>query len=269
MKKNKENNKASHSHIKQRKSRLFWKKVQRFFYILIFAIIVGFSSVLYFSGEYKKIEIPTYKIHEIAAKTGLLLKFISIEGNQRISDKEIFEKISSLYTDVNNTPITMIDLKMLAKEIETIPWVKKAYLSRQLPDKVKIRIKEQEPAALWQNSKKIWLIDVDGALITNKITEEFKNFKIVVSENSADAIEGLKIINSIPEMAEKIYAISRVGGRRWDLDFNTGLTVKLPEQNPLDAIEKLQKMHSEKNIFDRDIAYIDLRIEGKVIVGRK
>ena len=54
--------------------------------------------------------------------------------------------------------------------------------------------------------------------------------------------------------------------RRWDVFLRTGLSVKLPEDNAVLAWSKLAILDRDTKIMKRDLAVIDMRVSGQLIV---
>ncbi len=61
------------------------------------------------------------------------------------------------------TPLTRLADKKIAARIETLAWVKKAAVRRQIPSTVTIAIKEREPIAMLSRGR-VYLVDHEGVL---------------------------------------------------------------------------------------------------------
>ena len=69
-----------------------------------------------------------------------------------------------------------------------------------------------------------------------------------------------------PQLGQRVVNAVRVRDRRWDLDFDNGVTVRLPEDGVADAWAKLAQLEREQKILGRDIAGVDLRLADRVVV---
>ena len=61
----------------------------------------------------------------------------------------------------------------------------------------------------------------------------------------------------------------RVSGRRWNVHFDnyeSGVAVLLPEDDVVLSWTRLADLERDYRILERDLAFIDLRMEGQVIV---
>ena len=63
-------------------------------------------------------------------------------------------------------------------------------------------------------------------------------------------------------MPSRCAALSRVGDRRWDLIFYSGLRVQLPESGVAQALVQLDQYQADDQLLDRDVTVIDLRVPG-------
>ena len=71
-----------------------------------------------------------------------------------------------------------------------------------------------------------------------------------------------------PTMQAQLASATWVGGRRWDLSFQSGETVALPEgEGPAkDALSRFAKMDRSAGLLGRGLVRFDLRLPGKMIV---
>ena len=61
-------------------------------------------------------------------------------------------------------------------------------------------------------------------------------------------------------------ALSRIADRRWDMIYDTGLRVQLPEQGVAQALKRLDMYQTDYQLLDRDVTIIDLRVDSVVAV---
>lgn len=76
------------------------------------------------------------------------------------------------------------------------------------------------------------------------------------------------MLESHPTLEEKLQLAERVGDRRWNLYFFGGLEVRLPEENPQKAWDRLAQLARRNPIFDGSLTRIDLRIPDRMVVKR-
>jgi cell division protein FtsQ len=81
--------------------------------------------------------------------------------------------------------------------------------------------------------------------------------------------ELLTMIAGIPALAKRVRAAVRVGGRRWNLRFDNGIDVSLPQRDAAQAWARLGRLEQKHGLLGHDIKAIDLRLPDRLIVRRK
>src|ERR1051325_8088097 len=86
------------------------------------------------------------------------IRSIETRGASRASVEDIK---SVVRRDVGETGVWRADLNELSKDLEHLPWVRTAIVSRVLPDGVRIRITEREPKAVVRTAagRFVWVDD--------------------------------------------------------------------------------------------------------------
>lgn len=164
-------------------------------------------------------------------------------------------------------PIFKISVKEAQARIEALPEIRHARVERSLPDVVRLIVQEREPYALWQKEGKQLWIDRDGTVLHNQKIAAHQGDLVLVGEDVPQAAEAfLTMIDQTPELRKNIIAAQRIGGRRWDVEFTGGITVKLPQQNQQAAWQKLAQMVQEKQLMERAVQVVDMRQEDRVIL---
>lgn len=192
---------------------------------------------------------------------------INVSGNKRISKEEILsivyeiEKDAKNYTGEDYQP--MID--KISKSIkQNLPWSDKVVITRSMPSILNISITEYEPFAIWQNDGKTYITDKDGNLVPIKDLEEFKNFVILTGKNANLHAKSLFNIFTIDEnLSKNVYSATWISDRRWDIRFENGLIIKLPEGNINEAWKRLIKIFNSPESVS-GLKIIDLRIDDKI-----
>jgi cell division protein FtsQ len=71
----------------------------------------------------------------------------------------------------------------------------------------------------------------------------------------------------VPTLKPQLASATWVGGRRWDLNFQSGETVALPEgyDAARTALVKFAKADKQTGLLGRGVVRFDLRVPGKMI----
>ena len=197
------------------------------------------------------------------ARLGLRVEEVLVEGRARTESEEILARLG-LET---GRPILAVDPKAARAALEALPWVRTATVERQLPGTVYIRLAEREPLALWQDQGVIQVIDRDGAVIPGVEPRRFAHLPLVVGPDApAHAATLIAVMNSEPELRQRVTAAVRVGGRRWNIQIEGRIDVRLPEADAAAAWAQLARIERQQGLLSRNVIIIDLRLPDRLVV---
>jgi cell division protein FtsQ len=155
-----------------------------------------------------------------------------------------------------------------ARRFLELPWVEYAEVRKVYPNTLADRrSRSARPSAIWQNGTSLTLIERNGAIIAPMAEKRYAHLPLYVglgAESRAEAFDTLMLEQ--PALRERVRAYVRVADRRWDLHLHNGLIVKLPERGEAQALAELAAMDRDQDIFDRDIAAIDMRLADRITI---
>jgi len=164
-------------------------------------------------------------------------------------------------------PILDIDLDRVRKSVERVGWVKEVQIVRLLPDTLVVAVRERDTMAVWQNRGRTWVIDSGGRPIPEAEPGRFPELPLIVGEGANDgAAQILQAVRSRPRLVERLEAIVRVDGRRWDLRLKDGGLVQLPAVEEESALIQLDQLDQRQRILELGFERIDLREPGIIAV---
>ncbi len=205
----------------------------------------------------------THDLLKITADAGLELKKTQVLGRAHTPQKTLAAAANLMI----GTPILGIDLNRLHANISKIGWVEDAIVERRLPGTIRITLRERIPIALLQNNDEHKLIDQSGETIDGADPSKFTHLTVITGVNAAPhAATILSILKTEPELFSEVWAASYQSERRWDVHLKNGMEVRLPEFDPISAWSRLAMIDRKKNITDRDLAIIDLRLPQQLVV---
>ena len=188
---------------------------------------------------------------------------IKVSGGQNIQNLTLERSLH----DLKGRFVFDVDLKLLRNRIEALGWVRSASVRRQFPGTIRVNIVERRPFAIWQHDGRENLVDRDGRVITIENLARFEKLPIIVGVEAPDHVADLlPILARHPHLFGKISAMTLVSSRRWDLSLDNGIRVKLPEEDVAAAWDYLDLLAREHSLLSRDVAAIDLRITGRLVV---
>lgn len=196
-------------------------------------------------------------------KAGLNLQFIQVRGRAH-TPRDILVAATDLRL---GDPILGINIDAVHKRISAIGWVEDVIVERRMPSTIRISIRERLPMGLLQTADGHQLIDAHGVIIKNAKASDFTHLPVITGDESAVHAEKiLSVLKTEPELFAEVWAISYQSGRRWDVHLRNGIEIRLPEAEPRQAWSRLAIMERRKQIINRDLAVIDLRIPEQLIV---
>jgi len=197
------------------------------------------------------------------AALGFVVQGVEVEGRERTSA----DAVLGLLGADRGTPLFAVDPAEAKARLETLSWVKQASVERRWPDTLHIRLTERQPLAFWQRQKRLCLIDHDGAVITDSQLERFPGLVVVVGDDAPKhAAELLSMLAGEPDVGHRVTAAVRVGGRRWNLRFDNGIDVQLPETDAAAAWTRLAELERGQAVLKRDVQMIDLRLPDRLVL---
>jgi cell division protein FtsQ len=163
----------------------------------------------------------------------------------------------------------LVDVSRIRERLLAFGWVEDARVSRRLPDTLVIDIVERTPSALWQDKQQLALIDNEGVVLDRVPVDRMPDLPLVIGPGANTRAGRLKtILSTVPALQAQLASATWVSGRRWDLSFQSGETVALPESETAakEALARFAKMDRSAGLLGRGLVRFDLRLPGKMIV---
>jgi cell division protein FtsQ len=202
-------------------------------------------------------------VQAVTSRTGFAIDNVRVVGNSQTSEIDV---LGALGLDGWTSQIGFSAAGARAK-ILALPWVETASVHKIYPGTVEIAIREKTPYAIWQHGDELTLVQKDGGVIAPFNGGKFASLPLVVGAGAATGAAGIVAkVDKFPNLAGRVKGYVRVGGRRWDVTFDNGVTVKLPEFGEDQAIADLARMESEHGLLSRDIVAVDMRLEDRLFV---
>ncbi|MDB5678340.1 cell division protein FtsQ/DivIB [Sphingomonas bacterium] len=206
-------------------------------------------------------------IAEQVGKAGFRVDQIEVRGVKRMDVTTVY----AVALDQKSRAMPLVDLNLVRDRLLQYGWVQDAHVSRRLPDTLLIRIVERTPAAVWQDHGVLSLIDRDGVYLEPVSADAMPDLPLVIgpgADRQEPAYQTLMV--AAPALKPKVRAATWVGNRRWDLLFDSGEILSLPEGD--DEAAKALKLFAEKDGTDKLLGngYIkfDLRDPTRMVVRK-
>jgi cell division protein FtsQ len=122
---------------------------------------------------------------------------------------------------------------------------------------------------LWQSQGRLALIDSDGVVLDRVPVDKMPDLPLLIGPGAnAQEQQLTRLMGQVPTLKPQLASATWVGGRRWDLNFQSGETLALPEgeDDARAALTKFAKLDRSSGLLGRGIVRFDLRVPGKMIV---
>ncbi|MBA3526812.1 MAG: FtsQ-type POTRA domain-containing protein, partial [Sphingomonas sp.] len=163
----------------------------------------------------------------------------------------------------------LVDVHGIRQQLLRYGWVKDARVSRRLPDTLVVDIVERQPTALWQDRSRLALIDSEGVVLDRVQVGQMPDLPLLIGAGANHREQELnRLLGAVPTLKPQLVSATWVGNRRWDLKFQSGETVALPEgeQPARAALAKFAELDKTTGLLGRGLVRFDLRFPDKMIV---
>jgi cell division protein FtsQ len=193
------------------------------------------------------------------------VRVISIDGSfQRVSPGQI-EKAVAPYARAG---FMSADLDDIQRAVETLPWVEHARIQRHWPNGLHVTVIEQTAAARWGESG---LLNTRGELFVRSATHVPAELPHLSGPNGTEsqvAQRYLAVQGRMLEAGMRIAALRLDARGAWEMDLDSGVTVRLGRRDVEDRIDRF--IHTASQVISHrlsEITYVDMRYSNGFAIG--
>ncbi|HEX7856594.1 MAG TPA: cell division protein FtsQ/DivIB [Sphingobium sp.] len=201
----------------------------------------------------------------LAARSGFQVAKVEVQGLKHMDEMPVY----TLALDEMDRSMLSVDLAALRSRVMTLGWVADARVTRRLPNTLVIDIVERDPVAVWQHGGKLSLIDVNGVELEHVDGRAMPDLPLVVGPQANRETKALQqLMGAAPALKPLLAGASWVGNRRWDLRFQSGETLALPEGNSAAAaaLMKFAQLDGVNRLLGRGIVRFDMRDPSRFVL---
>lgn len=205
---------------------------------------------------------------EAVGAAGFRVEQIEVTGLKRMDATSVY----AVALDQRSRAMPLVDLDATRQKLLDYGWIADARVSRRLPDTLVVDVVERDPAAVWQNKGQLMLIDEGGVLLDGVQPNKMPRLPLVIGDG-ANAQEPAyrKLMAAAPALKPVVKAAVWVGNRRWDILFQTGERLVLPEgdKESARALVKFAQLDGTLGLLGKGYDRFDLRDPTKLVVRMK
>jgi len=188
---------------------------------------------------------------------GFRLKHVETRGNHRVSTQSIYD----IAFNQQSSAMPLVDLDGTRQRLLGLPWIREARVSRRLPDTLVIEVIERVPVAVWQQQGRFHLVDAEGVVLEPVGSAMPDLIRLIGPDANRQFASLNALLDAAPRLRPMITDATRIGQRRWDLHFQGGEVLSLPEgeAEARRAIERFAQLDQRDSLLGRGFARIDMR----------
>lgn len=222
---------------------------------LVGVFVLGAYSVAHYTGIIDRV---SSQIATTVGAAGFEVKRVEVTGVNRMDELKVYE----ITLAQKDRSMMQVDIDQVRADLMDNGWVKDARISRRLPDTLVVDIIEREPAAVWQRDGRLSLIDNTGYPLEQISKEELPDLPVIVGKKANEKVPELtKLLNHAPALSPMVTGATWIGNRRWNLEFDSGETLALPEgeETAAAALLNFARMDGVNRLLGRGVLHFDLR----------
>lgn len=205
----------------------------------------------------------------VAASAGFEIGDIevaAIEGGLAITPQRAAE-VRALIVPEGRQSVLSLDPQDVQARVQSLDWVASARVRRLWPSTMVVEVERRQEYAIWQEDGEVSVIDVNGERLLAERAADHPDLPLVIGAGAGPAAEPLLLaLEDLPQVRERLHAMTRVNDRRWDIELMSGAVVALPERGAADALARLERLQTEHALLDRPLSHIDLRVPHRMVV---
>lgn len=224
------------------------------------AFLVVFAMGLYFADAERRAAIATWTAdlrNSVEQRPEFMVTELKIEGASPEVANALRAKVPV------QLPASSFDLDLPAMQaaLESFDAVARAELHIRTGGVLQVSIEQRRPALVWRSRHTLDLLDETGHRVASIHDRAARADLPLVAGDGADkvAAEALALLAASGPLGPRVRGLVRMGERRWDLVLDRGQRILLPEQNPVQALQRVIALDQAQDLLDRAILLVDMR----------
>ena len=234
---------------------------------LVGATLLGAAVFVMFGAGGSKVQASapiSEHVDQLMIMAGFGVDEIRVTGYRNAIVSDIF---TALALD-EPTSLLRYNSDAARRRVEALSWVGRATVTRVLPNTVEVTITERTPIAVWLHDQTATLVDAEGRRLANLAPSMLPALPRIAGAGAPEAAGALvAALAEFPDLAKRVTMSTRVGQRRWSLDFDNGSRIHLPADGEPAALARLIRMAATTGALMHSAATIDLRLEDRITIA--
>lgn len=239
------------------------------FYRFVFRVGIPFGVAVFAAGIWLSNDASRAAIAEryadirgaIEERPEFMVSAMAIDG----VDEDLADQIRGVVPLQLPASSFDLDLKVMRETVEAINAVERATLRIKPGGILQMNIVARVPIAVWRDDQDLRLIDAQGNFVAPiSARVDRADLPLIAGDGAKDYIdEAMDLFAAAGPVRPRVRGLVRMGERRWDLVLDRDQRIQLPENAPVQALERVIVMAQSQDLLERDVSVIDMRHEGR------
>ena len=195
---------------------------------------------------------------EFENRPEFMVKLMAIDG----ATVELAEDIREIVP--LDFPLSSFDLELetIRQDVAGLQAVKSARVKVKSGGILQIDIEERQPVAVWRTSQGLELLDAEGVAF-RALDSRFEraDLPLIAGDGASQALaEAMQILAVAAPLQDRLRGVARIGDRRWDVVLDRDQRIMLPEERPVQALQRVLALNTARDLLGRDVTVVDMRV---------
>ena len=158
-----------------------------------------------------------------------------------------------------------LDLAAILTTVRELPAVADAEVRVRSGGVLQVDVTERIPAVLWRTGDGLEVLDADGQITGPASSrEEFATLPLIAGHGADGHVtEALDLVRAAGPLGARMRGLVRMGERRWDVVLDRDQRILLPEEAPVQALERVIALDQVHEMLERDVSVVDMRLAAR------
>lgn len=231
------------------------------------ALMVITAVSLFFASQERRDALTVF-VAEIRAsieeRPEFMVNLMAIDGANPGLAEDVREILSIDF------PISSFDLDLdqIRGRIEGLDPVRSASVRIRPGGILQVDVTERVPVVVWRTFDGLEVLDETGVHVGEIAARAVRADLPLIAGKGADRAvpQALELFAAGEDLDDRLRGLMRVGERRWDVLLDRDQRILLPTDNPVQALERVIALSEAKDLFERDVVAVDMRLTARPTV---